>query len=546
MSEKKAKKKKLTEAEKLTTPYLITPTEEEKKAPPTEKPKGKGKGKKAAAGAALPTRTASGTFTIPPAPAFVEGAPTETVFIDVYSDASKDPDLGEEVVSEEYINAKIDDPKFVRSILENERELILWKLEQYDKEKFTQDREVKQADDRYERLKARISEDHLKEEAEALSRKLVNQFRLNDIIARLEKREKDLKKITDAHIEAKQTELKSIVKYITDTLLGDARSSIRNRLFSYIIVFSRGPDLFINSFINNIILMGGAGVGKSTVAKVLGAYFKALGILIEKDVNNKKPSDIIAGYVGQTAPLTRQVLLDSLEKVLFIDEAYAVTGCKVPPNNQYENQFGLEAINTIVDFLSEHQGMTVMILAGYEDKMVNCFLQANEGLPRRFGTQVLLANYSTKDLYKILYKSVVDKARRNIFTEEIWAQIAGLLAQLQADTHGVESFKNQAGDMQNLADQLVSVNLMVGGEDPKEKKTSPNPNIERKHIIYAFNEFLRSKGKQIMQGKDQPFKRPKFLTKREEKDEAKVTPSASQTSTLGAHALPRPARRRRR
>ncbi|KAG5191291.1 hypothetical protein JKP88DRAFT_174738, partial [Tribonema minus] len=143
------------------------------------------------------------------------------------------------------------------------------------------------------------------------------------------------------------------------------------------------PKAFLEGF-QNLILVGNPGSGKTEYANRLAQVFSALNIVCNVDthegsavVREKVPTDFIGQYIGQTAPRTRALLLESTEKVLFIDEAYGIT-----ENEKKGEEYGQEAVNELVGYLSTHIGQLIVIAAGYEEEMMR-FQVNNVGLARR-------------------------------------------------------------------------------------------------------------------------------------------------------------------
>ena len=139
--------------------------------------------------------------------------------------------------------------------------------------------------------------------------------------------------------------------------------------------------------------MGNPGTGKTMIARLLGQYLKNIGLLQEGQLIEVTRSDLVAKYVGQTAPLTKSVIQKARGGVLFIDEAYSLYRGE-------QDSFGLEAIDTIVKSMEDHRGDLVVILAGYEKEMKE-FLTANSGLASRFPNQFHFKDYTPEELEKI-------------------------------------------------------------------------------------------------------------------------------------------------
>lgn len=151
----------------------------------------------------------------------------------------------------------------------------------------------------------------------------------------------------------------------------------------------------------NYILMGNAGVGKTRVARLIGELLGKLGIFVFDDYLEVARADFVAQYEGQTAPKTRALLASSVERVIFLDEAYSLTTYDKKENPPVLNTYSAEAISEILTFLSDNVGCSCFIAAGYEEQMMNGFLKANEGLDRRFNQKIWLDDYDPEDLLRI-------------------------------------------------------------------------------------------------------------------------------------------------
>jgi len=265
-------------------------------------------------------------------------------------------------------------------------------------------------------------------------------------------------------------------KFGMKTLIG--REDIMNRLCSILYAFSKNYKLLTNTFIN-FALFGSAGVGKSALAKVIAYSFKNSFILVKGDVIMGTRQDLVGKYIGETAIKTRKLLFDGLEGIVFIDEAYSLTPC----SKDDTKDFGSEAIAELINFMDKTIGLMVVMVAGYKDKMQNCFFPSNEGLDRRFPNKFSLRAYTDKELTKILLTNLKNS---NIKVDQ---QTANLLFTLisKLRKHDENIFNNQAGDMLNLSNSIVQ-NIYMS-QDNKWGNY-----IDNKEIIYqAIDEFLTNK-----------------------------------------------------
>lgn len=143
----------------------------------------------------------------------------------------------------------------------------------------------------------------------------------------------------------------------------------------------------------HMIFTGNPGTGKTTIARLVSKYLKAIGVLSGGQLVEVSRADLVGKYVGHTAPLTMQVIKSALGGVLFIDEAYSLYRGK-------DDSFGLEAIDTLVKGMEDNRDDLIVILAGYTKEM-ETFLTANSGLQSRFPNIIEFPDYSGEELQKI-------------------------------------------------------------------------------------------------------------------------------------------------
>jgi len=150
------------------------------------------------------------------------------------------------------------------------------------------------------------------------------------------------------------------------------------------------------------VIYGPPGTGKTEIAKIIGQIFSKLGVLTKGSFRKVTRSDLIAGYLGQTAIKTRDVINDCLGGVLFIDEAYALG------NSEKRDSFSKECIDTLCEALSNHKEDLMVIIAGYENELKECFFNYNQGLDSRFTWRFKTEEYKGEALYNIFLKKVND------------------------------------------------------------------------------------------------------------------------------------------
>jgi hypothetical protein len=150
------------------------------------------------------------------------------------------------------------------------------------------------------------------------------------------------------------------------------------------------------------VIYGPPGTGKTEVAKIIGKIYSNIGLLTKGTFKKVTRSDLIAGYLGQTAVKTRDVIKEALGGVLFIDEAYALG------NPEKKDSFAKECIDTLCEALSDHKDNLMVIIAGYDKELKESFFSANPGLDSRFTWRFKIDDYTSDDLYHIFLKKVAD------------------------------------------------------------------------------------------------------------------------------------------
>ena len=152
-------------------------------------------------------------------------------------------------------------------------------------------------------------------------------------------------------------------------------------------------DLPVPPMSLHMVFMGNPGTGKTTVARLISGLYAAIGVLSKGQLVEVDRSGLVAGYVGQTALKTQEAIKSALGGVLFIDEAYSLS-------SGGENDFGREAIETILKAMEDHRDDLIVIVAGYDEPMQK-FLSSNPGLESRFNKYFYFPDYTGEQLLTI-------------------------------------------------------------------------------------------------------------------------------------------------
>jgi SpoVK/Ycf46/Vps4 family AAA+-type ATPase len=263
----------------------------------------------------------------------------------------------------------------------------------------------------------------------------------------------------------------------------DLKNNIVDQILYFVQDLHKVQDLNKNNtssgdFMHTVIY-GPPGSGKTEIAKIMGKIFSKLGILSNGTFKKVTRSDLIAGYLGQTSLKTKEVIKEALGGVLFIDEAYSLG------NVDKRDSFAKECIDTLCEALSDHKDNLMVIVAGYEKELRECFFNYNQGLDSRFTWRFKTDEYTHEDLYKIFLKKVTDIG---------WSVCDSTTITSNWFKINKESFKFYGRDIETMLSKIkIAHSRRVFCRTESEKKMITLKDLDKGYDMYIKNNDVKLK-----------------------------------------------------
>ena len=283
---------------------------------------------------------------------------------------------------------------------------------------------------------------------------------------------------TDYNIDLKSLHNVKKELVLLNSMIG--MHQIKESILEQMLYFIQKLDVDKNgdSDFKHTVIYGPPGTGKTEIAKLIGIMYSKLGILKNNVFKKVTRSDLIAGYLGQTAIKTSKIINECIGGVLFIDEAYSLA------SNENNDSFSKECLDTLCEKLSDHKNELMVIIAGYEDELKNTFFKVNKGLESRFIWKFQMDKYNSNELTNIFIKKVND---------------IGWLLEIDNQNRLLKWFEKQHTNFKNYGrdmEQLLTYIKICHGKRIYGKNNLLRKKITMDDINNAYDVFKKNRDKQ--------------------------------------------------
>ena len=275
--------------------------------------------------------------------------------------------------------------------------------------------------------------------------------------------------------------LSNIRKELVDLNGMIGMETLKLSVFNQLIYFIQGlhlrkdPNTSIHTHgdFKHTVIYGPPGTGKTEVAKIIGRMYANLGVLQKGVFKKVTRNDLVAGYLGQTAIKTKNVINDCLGGVLFIDEAYSLS------NSSDLDSFSKECLDTLCEALSDHKEDLMVIIAGYEEELEEHFFKANRGLDSRFVWRFKIGSYNSNELSEIFKKKVIESG---------WSVETEKTIDAKWFEQFKSSFRNYGRDMEMLFFYTkISHSRRIFGKSATIQRVLSKEDVENGYALFLKN-----------------------------------------------------------
>lgn len=245
--------------------------------------------------------------------------------------------------------------------------------------------------------------------------------------------------------------VKEIMQEFNKLIGLDSVKKLTNELYAYIEIqrLREREKLAFEPMVLHMVFKGNPGTGKTTVARLMGQFFKEMGVLNKGHILEVERADLVGEYIGQTAKRTKEQIKKAMGGILFIDEAYSLA-------RGGDKDFGKECIDCLVKSMEDHKDNLILILAGYKQEMEK-FIDSNPGLRSRFPIHITFPDYTLQQLMDIA--ELMIKEREYILTPQAKEQMR-IMLQEKANKHRHSGNARMVRNLIERAMRLQAVRLL--------------------------------------------------------------------------------------